>query len=183
MKNLIKQIKHILGINNAQAQQISEPSLLEKYVQFSQAPADWQNHVGLAPFLHEDFKNDVQVIIHEGSYKNSKKYPELLWVRLLATYENYFIGELLDMPQYLNTIQKGDELLFSTHPNAQYPFLVSETYMLEREQWHISPCNACGFNELFDMPADLMAQQTKNSSFTTHCAFCGGLQSVQHLAI
>jgi hypothetical protein len=147
----------------------------------------WRTDPLLRGRFHPDYPDDLQVIVHDGGPRLTKKSPELMWVSVVGTEGRAYRGKLLNKPHNLITVKEGDEVLFLAGPKGIEPFRVTPKYLKEREHWHILPCNRCGMPELFDAPSDLIAvifpnmkdrEDVEEFKFTSFCPLCRGVQLV-----
>ena len=149
---------------------------------------EWRTHGLLAGRFHPDFPDDLQVIVHDGGPRLTDRRPEAVWVRLHATEAaDLFLGRVLNQPTQLKSIKLGQEVRCLVTAPAKYPVLATAKYLAERGEWSITPCQKCGFGELFDPPSDLIRAifpdiqaGTVMEAFTSFCPPCGGVQVVQH---
>lgn len=147
---------------------------------------EWRSDPRLKDRFHPQHPDDCQVIVHGGGPRVSSVPPELVWVTVTGRAGDAFRGRLLNQPHRLPHLCIDNEILFLTANGAPHPILVTPRYLSEREDWQIHPCNRCGFSELFDAPSELMratfpklSQDGEMAMFTTFCALCGGVQSVE----
>jgi hypothetical protein len=141
----------------------------------------WRDYPTLIGKFHPEFPDDVQVMVHEGGYRFAFTRPEVVWVRVTGLEDDVLRGVVLNEPRQLEKISEGDEILFIVPKGADLPLLVSEQYLAERQDWVITPCDKCGFDELFDAPSDLVDDLIPNQEFvstvnfiTHRCDLCGG---------
>ena len=150
---------------------------------------EWRNHPKLKRRFHAEFPGDVQVIIHDGGPRSTDRSPEVVWVTVTGFDGNdIFTGRVLNQPQQLTSVVQGAGIKFIV-PSGEYLLMVTEKYLQERPDWIVRPCNQCGFDELFDVPSELIhvifpdIYENENRSmvmFTSFCGVCGGVQVVQH---
>lgn len=148
-------------------------------------PHEWRNHPKLQGRLHPQHPDDIQVIVHDGGPRMTDRLPEALWVRILASEADVFTGEVLNQPQQLASVKRGQRVLFVVPTSGEHPLLVRPKYLQERLAWTIHPCNKCGLSELFDAPSDLITKVFPNlppgqapEMFTALCGACGGVQVI-----
>jgi hypothetical protein len=148
---------------------------------------DWRNHPKLKGQFHPEYPDDLQVLIHEGGPRLTRKCPELVWLTVTGMDGEVFRGRILNKPEQLTGIQEGSEIQFVIPVGGAYPLMVSKKYLEERPNWTIHPCNKCGLTELFDAPSDLMKVVFPDlpaggitEMFTTFCGACGGVQVVEY---
>lgn len=145
----------------------------------------WRNDPLLKEKFHPDYPDDIQVLIHAGNPRFSRKRPELVWVRVTQSHEGCYIGTLLNAPQQLDNLRQGDAVFFMAAESSPHPFLVDHDYVEDRKKWIISPCDKCGFSEMFQPPSEKAAAFMKENEIpdgntplmlTTFCPLCGGVQ-------
>jgi hypothetical protein len=147
---------------------------------------EWRNYPKLQDRLHPQHPDDVQVIVHDGGPRMTDRRPEAVWVRIVAGEGDVFTGELLNEPQQLVSVKRGDRIQFVVPASGGHPVMVRPKYLAERPSWVIHPCNQCGLSELFDAPSDLIAKVfpdlppgQRPEMFTAFCGACGGVQGVE----
>lgn len=147
--------------------------------------APWRDYPPLIGKFHPEAIDDIQVMVHDGGYRFTKSQPEVIWVRVIGLGDDVLRGVILNKPHQLKKVRQGDEILFIVPKGGDYPLLVSEKYLAEREEWVIEPCNKCGFDELFDAPSDFIGLVFHNLDkgstvevFSYFCNLCGGVQMV-----
>jgi hypothetical protein len=147
---------------------------------------DWRKHPHLVKRLHPDHPDDVQVLVHDGGPRLTPHRPELVWGRVLSVAADVFEAEILNQPQQLASVGRGDRVKFVVPASGEYAVMVTSKYLTERPAWVIGPCTNCGFSELLDAPSDLIAKVFPNREegdvvevFTSFCAVCDGVQTVQ----
>ena len=145
----------------------------------------WREDPYLKNRFHPTYPDDVQVLIHNGGPRMSDRTPELVWVRVLRQMPDHFEGVILNQPENLENLKQGDLIWFITSESSPHPLYVTQKYLDQRKQWTITPCDKCGFSELFDAPMELIdkvfPERPHNCTpegFTTFCAYCGGVQIV-----
>ena len=142
---------------------------------------EWRNHPRLEGKFHPEFPDDIEVMIHDGGPRFSKKRPEVAWIRVTGLQGDVFIGTVLNAPHQLDSVSEGSTIRFIVPEGGQYPLMVSEKYLSERGNVIIHPCGKCGLTELFDAPSDLrkvVFPETNEDDiqvyFTAFCGACGG---------
>jgi hypothetical protein len=97
-----------------------------------------------------------------------------------------FQGRVLNQPHHLQSVRQWSEIKFVAAVGAEFPVMVTDKYLKEREEWIVHPCNKCGFSELFDAPLDFvrvvfprMSSDAQMNMFTAFCPLCGGVQGVK----
>lgn len=158
--------------------------------------AIWHSDPALNGRFHPEFPNDVQVLVHEGSFRFTHARPEVMWARIsdrvmIKGAQGRRIGAyramLLNQPFELQTLHQQDEILLVGHAHYPYSIRVSELYLTERTDYDILPCNQCGLPELFDRISVLTATTFPDTPsdqhlmmFTSACPLCSGLLVVRH---
>jgi Uncharacterized protein conserved in bacteria (DUF2314) len=149
-------------------------------------PHEWRNHLKLRGRLHAEYRDDVQVIVHDGGPRMTDRRPEAVWVRIVAVEGDVFTGVVLNEPQQLTSVRQGDRVQFIVPASGNHPLMVRPKYLAERDRWIIHPCGRCGLSELFDAPSDLIAKVFPTlpsgqvpEMFTAFCGACGGVQAVE----
>ena len=151
------------------------------------ADAVWRRDPLLAPRFHAQFPDDVQVFVHDGDPRRTRRGPELCWVRLKRADGGVYLGELLNQPHTLTSVKRGDTLKVLAVPGMPHPLQVTDDYLRERGQWQITPCEKCGASECWDPPS-VMARvrfpdappDAEIQAFTSFCAnpTCSGVQQL-----
>lgn len=154
----------------------------------NQAPGPepgWREDPRLRGRFHRQCLDDIQVLVHDGGPRFSSHRPEAVWVTVTECRGDVFRGVLVNQPEQLRRVSKGDSVRFIVPESGPYPLQVSEKYLRERADWAIHPCDGCGLSELFDAPTDLIDSVFDVSDgfvpevFTALCAACGGQLIVQ----
>ena len=145
----------------------------------------WRANPLLKNRLHPDFPDDLQVIVHDGGPRLCSTTPELMWVSVTGESEGVFSGRVLNEPQNLTTVKAGDTVLFLVTEACEHPFRVSPKYLAERSNWKVTPCDKCGFGDMFDAPSDVqnklfpdLPEGASMDAFTSFCPICGGIQLI-----
>ena len=138
---------------------------------------------GRFPAGHPD---DLQVIVHDGGPRITQVRPELVWVTISDQQGDHFSGRLLNQPHQLKSVSLGDIITFVVAQGAPHPVMVTPKYLSERRGWKLTPCDKCGFSELFDAPSDLIRRifpdvpgDAAMEGFTTFCPLCAGIQVLE----
>jgi len=147
----------------------------------------WNKHPKLITRFHQDYPDDLQIIMHDGGPRLSDLKPELIWVRIVEEInKDHFKAQLLNAPLNFDQFSVSDYIQFVVPESGDYPISVSDKYIEERPFWIIQPCDKCGNSELFDPPSELIKQvfptidePNQIESFTSFCAVCGGIQVVK----
>jgi len=147
----------------------------------------WRRHPKLQGRFHEEYPDDVQVMVHDGGPRLTSCQPEIVWVRVSGGEGDTFTGRVLNRPHHLQTVSENSEIRFIVPEIGEHPLMVTEKYLAERPHWDIIPCNRCGLSELLDAPSDLIrvvfpnlpADSAECRMFTAFCGACGGILVVQ----
>ena len=158
-----------------------------KFINDPGSPDHWRRNPKTASkFLLADDPDDIQVLVHEGGRRTTQSKPELLYVRTTGQANNYYKGVLVDELQLLKSVQKGTEIIYKIQTGREVPVRLLPSYINELKDWEVSPCDKCGFTELFDAPTEVMKLSFPNlragevmEAFTTTCNLCGGKQAVR----
>ncbi len=149
---------------------------------------EWRRHPKLLGKFLPDFPDDLQILVHDGGPRLSTKFAEAVWVTVTGTDGEVFRGRVLNQPTQLGAVRHGSDIRFVAAAGADYPVMVTDKYLAERGAWKITPCQKCGFDELFDAPSDLirvifpnLSADGQPAAFTTYCPLCGGVQLVAAL--
>ncbi len=149
----------------------------------------WREHARLKGRFLPDYPDDLQVIAHDGGPRIAHASPELIWVRVVAASGDVFDGIVLNQPHGLRSVAQNGPIRFLAPATAPHPVMTSDKYLRERADWTITPCDQCGFDELFDAPSDLMRavfanvpQDAVMEMFTAKCPLCGGIQGLEAAA-
>ncbi len=101
-----------------------------------------------------------------------------------------FTGTVLNAPTQLKTVQQNQAIRFLVEAGTGHVVMVTEKYLHERVRWKIGACSKCHFAELFDAPSDLaratfpnIPADTELEAFTAFCPLCGGVQTVESVAV
>ncbi|MBI1914701.1 MAG: hypothetical protein HYS12_08185 [Planctomycetes bacterium] len=137
--------------------------------------------------FHEEYADDLQVMVHDGGPRLTSRHPEIVWVRVDGGDGDVFTGYVLNHPHQLQSVAEGSVIRFIVPESGEHPLMVTEKYLAERPHWEIIPCNRCGLSELLDAPSDLIRvvfpnlpeESAQSTMFTAFCGVCGGLLVVQ----
>jgi hypothetical protein len=168
------------------------PSWLEHYGPQPDPGAAWHSDPHLKGLLHASFPDDIQVLVHDGEPRRTKREPELCWVRILTTEQGptrryifiqqattltksefdrkyepndvVYVAKLLNTPHKLKTVCQGDTIRFLAGGGLQHPLHVSTQYLQERVRWFIAPCDKCGMGECLDPPSTMIELRFKTLS-------------------
>ena len=147
---------------------------------------EWRELPALRGRFHPEHPDDLEVVVHDGGPRFTDRRPELVWVRVLLAGAETFTGEVLNQPQQLASVRRGDRIQFVVPLAGKHPLMVRERYLQERAAWRVHPCSGCGLTELFDAPSDLIPKIFPNmgpgemvEAFTVFCGACGGVQVVE----
>lgn len=142
----------------------------------------WRTDPALQGRFHAQFADDLQVMVHDGEPRRTKKPPEACFVRvtgvvgalripsappdapppvdpavLTFTERPIYRGTLLNQPHNLTSVRQNQAIDFVTAPGLPHPLQVTAEYLRERPQWVITPCNGCGGDQTLD-PMTTMAK-------------------------
>lgn len=148
---------------------------------------NWRSNPLLKDRLLKDYPDDLQVIVHDGGPRLTQASPELIWARITAVVnENTFVATVLNKPSQLTKVRERDSITFMVKEKWEHPVQVRDDYLRERSSWIISPCEKCGFDELFDAPSLLISvifptapSDAKIEAFTSFCPLCRRVQTVR----
>lgn len=157
------------------------PSWLRHYGPQPKADALWRLDPELRRHLHQQFPDDIRVLVHDGEPRRTGVRGEACWVRIRgfqgylrryvvlnpqgsslspdefdARYGNpigIFSGVLLSEPFKLTTVRKGDVVHFIPCPEIGLPLHVTPQYIEECPTWEVQPCNKCGLADALDPPS------------------------------
>lgn len=142
--------------------------------------APWRADEVLRPRLNPNFPDDIQVLVHDGEPRRTKRKLEECWVRITGAFDcgprhvlfvpglpvseeefarryprssTVYSGTLLNQPHFLETVKEGDTVHFIAGGGVPRPLMVTEQYLAERSAWGMSPCAKCGFSECLDPPS------------------------------
>lgn len=146
----------------------------------------WRRHPKLEGRFLPDHPDDLQVLVHDGGPRVSRHPAEAVWVSVVGMEGDVFRGRVLNQPHNLTSVRQCGEVRFMVAAGAEFPVMVTDKYLRERESWGVIPCSKCGFSELFDAPSDLIRVVFPNvpagsqmNMFTSFCPLCGGVQGVK----
>jgi hypothetical protein len=142
----------------------------------------WRNDRDLVGKLHPQHPDDVQVIVHDGEPRRTRKSPEACWVRITGTggvlrsplaqrgataaptpsnvqwlERTIYTGQLLNQPHGLTTVREGATVRFVHAPGIPNPLMITPGYESERPRWAVTPCDRCGADQALD-PMSVMAK-------------------------
>jgi hypothetical protein len=163
----------------------AKPDWLAIYGPQPDPGAPWHRDPKLSGKLHPQFPDDLQVAVHDGEPRRTRRPPELCWVRITAAIgEHAYRGQLLNQPHHLESVKQGDAIAFIAA--VPHPLHVTDAYLAERPDWMITPCDKGGMDECLDPPSVLVRTRfpdapadTQMMAFTSFCAACGGIQQLQ----
>ncbi len=163
--------------------------------------AVWHRDPALEGKFHPLAPDDIQVVVHEGSFRFTTSKPELMWATIYELHEvtdinggtiRAYKARLLNQPFNLKTLNIGSEILLIGSQRFRHPIRVTEQYLADRREYDIEPCNGCGLDELFDPISQIIEKvfpQMKEAlekehqglpMFTSICPMCGGVLIVKH---
>jgi hypothetical protein len=143
----------------------------------------WRVDRDLATRFHPEYPDDLQVTIHDGEPRRTKRQVEVCWVRAtgvpyvirynVATLDapipledltgtrfvlrRVYSGVLLNQPHQLLSARAGEQVLFTHAPGQPHPLRVTPEYLSERVRWSFVPCTKCGQEHALD-PMSVMIQ-------------------------
>ena len=182
----------------------AEPSWLSHYGPQPLVDAPWRHDPNIKGKFNPQFPDDIQALVHDGDPRRMRRGPELCWVRILrvdraatrpvtaAVEKSHFVyvGELLNAPHTLTSVNRGDKLRLLSVPGMPHPLHVTDEYLVERLQWQITPCDKCGASECFDPPSVMARFRFPDAppdsvieAFTSFCSHCGGVQQLNRLDV
>lgn len=152
----------------------------------------WRNDAQLAGKFHQGFPDDLQVVVHDGSFRFTKTKAEVVWARIIGVH-NTKINEntvykavVLNQPHQLTSVKIQQEILLVSYQEYPYSIYVTEEYLKTRSSYIITPCNGCHLPEVFDPIPKLMdhtfpAMKEKIDAgeepllpvFSSFCPMCG----------
>lgn len=164
--------------------------------------AVWHADPVLKGHFHPQYPDDIQVVVHDGSFRFTQTQPELIWVRILSATEldvrgkhklQVYRAKLLNQPHELKMVKLGDDIQFVAHAGYQYPIYTTQQYLVDRAKFEIIPCTQCGLPELFDPVYKLFkvsfpqlpepfTESGTTVAFSSKCPACGtGMLMVNEL--
>jgi hypothetical protein len=75
-------------------------------------PGPWNPHPKLQGRFHQQFPDDLQVVVHNGGPRVSQTPPEVVWVRVTDGEGNLYTGTLLNQPDDLTSLSAGASIRF-----------------------------------------------------------------------
>jgi hypothetical protein len=168
----------------------SPPSWVAEFYSPQPSPGSlwgaWREHPKLKGRFLPDHPDDLQVLVHDGGPRITRNPPEAVWVSVTGMDGEVFRGRVLNQPHNLKTVHHGSEIKFVAADGAEFPIMVTNKYLSERDSWVIHPRQKCGMSELFDAPSDLIKvvfpdtpPGAEMSMFTALCPQCGGFLGVE----
>lgn len=166
----------------------------------------WRSDPNLKRHFHPQYPDDIQLLVHEGSFRFTSAKPERMWATVLEGIEitdlegkpiRAYKAKLINQPFNLKTLQMGSEILFVPSTTFQLPIRVTQEYLNDRKTFDIKPCDRCGLSELFDPVQQLIAltfpdmkthveehpEHAQGIMFSSICPFCGGVMLVSHIGM
>jgi hypothetical protein len=159
----------------------------------------WHDDPNLKGRFHPEYPDDLQVILHEGSFRFTEAKPELVWARIHEGLKLRFTSHmtdpiiayraiLLNQPHHLKTFEVGQKFMLVAYAGYPHTISVTREYLFSRAPYDIIPCDKCGLPELFD-PIPKLIEHTFSglkdkpnetlSIFTSFCPLCGGTMMVK----
>jgi len=137
----------------------------------------WREDPSLAGRFHPQCPDDIQVLVHDGEPRRTRRAPEACWARVSAVHgtlqaaiapkdaklpfdesvvrwapRTVYRASLLNQPHQLQSVKSGDEILFVHAPGIPHPLRVLPAYLEERPRWAFAPCDRCGADQSLDPP-------------------------------
>lgn len=194
---------HELSPGEVRARNLPDtPPWLAQYGKQPDPESAWHRDPLLVGKFHASHPDDIQVLVHDGDPRRTRRGPELAWVRILkidraptrrvdAEYEpsrHVYVGEVLGQPHTIASVKKGDRIKVVSVHGLPHPLHVTDDYLSERESWEITPCDKCGASECFDPPSVMAAVRFPEAPkdgfierFTSFCPHCGGVQTLTQI--
>jgi len=141
----------------------------------------WRTDPALQGRFHAEFADDLQVMVHDGEPRRTKKSPEACFVRVTGVAGSLRIphappntpppiaaaavswrelpiyrGTLLNQPHGLASVKQNSAVEFIAAKGLPNPLMITSQYARERAQWVIQPCSGCGGDQTLD-PMTTMA--------------------------
>lgn len=142
----------------------------------------WRSDPSLQGRFLPEHPDDLQVMVHDGEPRRTKRTPEACWVRVTGiagtmrlptappnvpqpvpshaiqwSERTVYVGTLLNTPKQLTTVREGAPIQFIHAPGLPNPLLVTAEYQRERPMWCFVPCTGCGADQALD-PMTTMAR-------------------------
>jgi hypothetical protein len=164
----------------------------------------WRGDPDLQGRFHPQYPDDLQVIVHDGEPRRTKRSPEACWVRVTGVAGTLrlpsappdtppptpahlirwadvtvYAATVLNVPEQLATVREGSSITFVHAPGLPHPLQVTSEYLRERAQWCVAPCTNCGANQALDPMTTMWRTRFPDSPGMTPLAFsaicpCGG---------
>lgn len=140
----------------------------------------WRADPSLQGKFHPQYADDIEVIVHDGEPRRTKRTPEGCWVRVNAqagalripqappgtqppvpaasvqwSERPIYSGTLLNKPHGLTTVREGSTVQFVFAPGLPHPLMITPEYQRERPGWLFVPCNGCGADQGLDPPTTM----------------------------
>jgi hypothetical protein len=137
----------------------------------------WRSDPNLAGKFHTQYPDDIEVLVHDGEPRRTKKQPEICWVRITATpgtlrfpvspagdkaptpgspvnwtERPIYSGTLLNQPHHLTSVREGSTVSFIFTPGLPALLMITDEYQRERVLWTFVACNGCGADQGLDPP-------------------------------
>jgi hypothetical protein len=121
----------------------------------------WREDPDFVGRFHPEYPDDLQVVVHEGSWRFTKIQPELMWATLTSRLEwthqdgkvgYVYKGVLINQPHQLTTLKLGDEILLRARKGYPYAVRMTHQTAMELDYAEITPCTKCGLPFMFDPP-------------------------------
>jgi len=175
---------NVRTVSEAEARDLGLPPEPPWFMHFRRYPP-WREDPLLTGKFHPEYPDDIQIFVHAGNPRFSGKRPELVWVRIQESLRQSYRGILLNEPQQLEALRQGDSVQFMAVQSSPHPFMANDAYLEDRKGWVVSPCDKCGFTEMFQPPSERAAAFMRENNIpeentpimlSTFCPLCGGCQ-------
>src|SRR5512142_1187570 len=94
----------------------------------------WRTDPSLAGRFHQDYPDDLQVLVHDGGPRFTRLPPEMMWVHVTEKQGLAYAGTLLNVPHQLQSVRKDDKILFLPPKDAKFPpIYTTAAYLAERD--------------------------------------------------
>jgi hypothetical protein len=86
----------------------------------------WREHAKLKGRFLPDYRDDLQVFVHDGGPRITRNPPEAVWVRVAGMEGEVFRGRVLNQPHNLQSVRQGSEIKFVVADGAEFPVMVTD---------------------------------------------------------
>ena len=107
----------------------------------------WREDPNFKGKFHPDFPDDLQVLVHEGSFRFTDTSPEVMWARIVAKMEvtlqsgdkySFYKGILLNQPHQLKTLKLHQEIYLVGAEKYPHAIRIAPDYIPDRPLWEIN---------------------------------------------